>query len=1662
MTLHPLATTSHIQQAYIRYLKTIKPFQDTDLRREFANALEKPGMLVKGPLVEGSPPFKPGASIEKLVQEGVLAPAFARLCNGELPYDRSLHLHQERAIRKVVSGRNLIVATGTGSGKTETFLIPILHHLLQEEVRGTLQQPGVRALLLYPMNALANDQMKRLRRILANYPAITFGRYVGETEGKPADAIREFRQNYPNEPDLCNELKSRQEMQEQPPHLLLTNYAMLEYLLLRPDDSPLFDGEMARSWRFIVLDETHVYNGANATEIAMLLRRLQDRVTGGQPQRLQAIGTSATLGGGPEDFPTVVKFAQDLFHLPFAWDEQDSQHQDVVEAERIPVAALGAAWGAGTQEFYQKLSQWADDWRQATEPSQQKALLQKIMDDKASAPAPATVWHEAQQAASQHPALAVPLFLYTLLRGDSRLHELRQKLEENPANIESLANAVFGGDQECLVHLISAAILAREHAKDAPLLPARYHVFARALEGAFVCLNTQAHIRPGEEPAPRLFLKRHKFCPTCRSRVFELANCTRCGTAYLIGDLIAGQYLEEEGASSILQNQDYLIQNSVLYDGEVAKNLTYFVLEPQATDWDEDIAVTSEAEMGEIALSPKLEAMRLCPICGAVYGERERKQCSCQANLVVINRIITERSKTLRRCTSCSTHASGGVVYRFLTGQDAPVSVLADALYQHVPPARDEKSREFPGEGRKMLNFTDSRQNAAFFASYLERAHQRTLRRRLIMLTLQDTPDSSRGHLRLQDLLPRLITQAERAGLFTDKQGNDERERLAAIWLMQEFSPLDRRISLEGVGLLKFRPTEPRHWAPLPSLLAPPWNMTPSDVLALIHLLMNTLRWQGVHSYLLSERVDLLKDEAFAPRQRAFYIRKDRGSAKAGYGILGWMPQSGYSNARLELLRQWLAKQGIEHTETEGLARNGLHELWEYIMRVSSPWRGYVTTETVQREGVLHRLDHRMWELVPATAEASDGWHICSRCQNITAVNLGNVCPVYGCTGQLQPLSLHREVLHTNLYRDIYANPTHQPIPLRAEEHTAQWVPKKAAEIQNRFVAGEVNVLSCSTTFELGVDVGDLQAVVLRNVPPSTANYVQRAGRAGRRTDSAAFVLTFAQRRSHDLTFYDHPEKMVAGKIRPPMVVLSNEKIVRRHLHSVVMAAFFRWAKERKNVTYQNVGQFFVPSDRMPGPQLLSDYLEQRPIELERALERVLPTSMEEPSLRRELTFANWGWVDYLTNTQGTGVMDRAAVEVREETERFADLEKNAAEQKKYRQAEFYQKVQNQIRVRDLLGFLGSRNVLPKYGFPTDVVELKTDHLETVDEAKQVSLERDLRIAISEFAPGSEVVAAKRIWKSAGLRRLRDGHWKPIEYAVCRKCNRLNFGFSGIGAFCECGEPLASGRSVKKTEYIVPEQGFVAAKETKTPGDAPPQRLYAGRVYFAHYRLPQTGSAWEGEEARPHMELDSAFAGSRLRVWKRYSRFGWMAMVNSGMGSGFSICSSCGYAETVALQPQNSKKSPVHTNPLTGHDCGGTLTVRHLGYHFMTDVLEIKVSIPLLTEGAVYSLLYAILDGASDALGIQRADIHGTFYYQQAGQPPSFILFDDVPGGAGHVKRIFANLRQTFTAALARVAHCECGLDTSCYNCLRNYQNQFIHDKLQRNIAIDLLKQILA
>jgi hypothetical protein len=1651
-SLDPLETSEHIRATYLRYLRTTFPIQDPILRQQYEQELARPGRLVKGPLLEATPPFVSGKSIRELIADGILHPDFALLDSSECPIDRPLYHHQQRAIEKIVRDeRNSVIATGTGSGKTEGFLLPIFDWLIKEREQGTLG-PGVRALLLYPMNALANDQLKRLRRLLSVFPDITFGRYTGETLQERDKAQAQFQKQFGTDPQ-ANELICRDEMRENPPHILLTNYAMLEYLLIRPDDCELF-GDLSdqRFWKFIVMDEAHVYSGASGIELAMLLRRLKDRVVKSEAGALRCIATSATLGGGEGDFPDVARFAQSLFGEPFEYDFDDHKRQDVIAAKRAPVSSLGTVWGEGSAGLYKTLKHSEYQGRP------QKELTEDFIKICQDWDMPETVWQSAVTVCQDisDDAEFYSTFLYSILKGDGNVHVLREMLETRPYLITEAAQRIFkhapeGEAAQSLIDLVDIAVRAKPEHNSMSLLPVRYHLFARALEGAFISLAEESISGPNEEPkiGHRLFLERREICKVGdgEARVAELAVCRRCGQEFLTGSLKDG--IEIDAA---IGHGKYFRPSSL--ELTTREKRAYFlwnkVSEGEVND-DESVETGVDVDSEKKLIG---EPYKLCSCCGIVLQGDADLPCDCGAQGKMVWRLEI-KGETLRTCPSCGTQSSfGDVASRFLTGQDAPVSVLATGLYQMLPQGtqtEDMWGNMVSDQTRKLLVFSDSRQDAAFFAPYLERTYNQILCRRLILKTLEETEAFHTHFPRIQEVVDRLIDQARGAGLFAPEKGYHEQRKEAHTWMMQEMMPLDQRNSLEGVGLIDFRLVRPQNDRQ-PSILArPPWNLNPDEIWDLFQVLLNTLRLQAAVTF--PEGVSP-KDDAFSPRNREFFIRESGSLSKAG--IYSWLPSGkGRSNRRLDFVVRLLQKRNIAHPEIE--ARKLLQGLWQNIFAKSgSPWSGILPSKQRAPEGVVYQLDHQYWEVVPRWLLGDDEMlpiYRCDRCGTLSRANVLGICPAYRCDGTLRVFQAETDPhIRDNHYRNLYQYLS--PMALAAEEHTAQLSSQAAADLQERFMGNEVNVLSCSTTFELGVDVGELQAVLMRNMPPQTANYIQRAGRAGRRTDSTAFALTFAQRRSHDLTHYAEPDRFVSGKIHPPVITIANEPIVRRHLHSVALALFFR----RYPDLFGDVRTFFeVDTGDGAAPKLLQSFLNANPQELGEALKRIVPEDMQDG-----LELDTWGWSKHLIGHEESR-LDRVEAEVLGEIEELERLEKEAYDSKEGRKGDRYKRNAETIRGRNLLGFFGSRNVLPKYGFPVDVVPLEIRHHS--DQANRIELDRDLRIAISEYAPGSQVVAAGRVWTSYGLKQVPNRGWPSYWYVVCPECSRYQSALTAedLGGQCRvCGTGFSDSKTVP-ANFVIPEFGFVtgALEEPKRPGESRPPRSYASRAYFAEYARSDGGKNTEEIPLEPEGRWEPE-AGMMLQ--KRYSRQGKLAMVNSGRaGRGFRVCDACGYAEPVEFGAIRSRKKN-HRSPW-GKVCNGTLSPYHLGHEFLTDVLELRFggALPSRKDRRFWlSLTYALLEGASRALDIRREDIEGCLFpVGGEGTPPAIVLYDDVPGGAGHVRRIGNQLQEVLRSALDRVQDCECTEDTSCYECLRNYRNQWYHEDLVRGPVSNFLKHLL-
>lgn len=1581
--LDPLAASRRIASSYRRYILSSFSPRRADLQRELQHALDHDFRLSKGPFLQASAPFVTGASVADLVAEGVLSTGFRRLTRTAFPIDRPLYVHQEQAIRRSVRGRNLVIATGTGSGKTEGFLLPIVDQLLREGEAGTLAEPGVRALLLYPMNALANDQVKRLRTLLSGLPEITFGRYVGETPTEDARAEENFIVRFPGEPRLPNELLSRDRMQEAPPHILLTNFAMLEYLLLRPADSALFDGAKGRHWRTIVLDEAHVYNGAQGTEVAMLLRRVRDRVVMSERGRLRCFATSATLGRGVEDYPQLVRFAGDLFDETFEWDPDDIDHQDVIGALRKPLVQ-----GDASHEL----------------PQPRYGELQSAFRSGASTTDLATLVTGLGPAVA--PGEDAHVYLARLLRDDKRVVALQQALDGGSVEFRDVASLVFTGPdaERDLVSLIDLCVAARSRDDDSPLVPARYHFFLRSLEGAFLCQHP-AH--PDGEP--RLRLARHKRCPSCaRSGVeavmFELGVCRTCRAEYLVG-VVA----DAGDGKALTLSTDFGARQFVL-------------LGPPVDADDED----EEAASGDpVATS---QAMLLCPGCGRV-GEKSLA-CVCIDRPTALQTWLVNPPKDggiLHTCAACASRMGGEAVLRVLTGSDAPVAVIATDLYQSLPASANAAAVDRIGEGRKLLAFSDSRQDAAFFAPYLENTYNRAVRRRLIAQAI--TRLHERGAPRTDDVLVETRRMAEDALMIDPDAGRLTNETEVGSWLTEEFLGVDRRQGLEGTGTAEIRLAVPRRWDPPRALLD--LGLDGVEVADLTQMLLETVRAGGAVT--TPDGVDI-RHERFAPRNRDLGLRLQ--GPEPTKGVLAWLPAAG-NNGRLELLRKIFERKGIDID-----ARTLLKAVWDrhFALR-DGPWADVLLASSDAKRGPLWRLSWKRFEFIPASEEHPP--LRCSICQRISWRTVAGVCPAWRCPGTVSPvedLTLLASNHYATLYRDL------SPIGISVEEHTAQLSSDRASSIQDQFVSGRVNVLSCSTTFELGVDVGEVQAVLLRNVPPSPANYVQRAGRAGRRTDNAALVVTFAQRRSHDLSHFDTPRAMVDGAIAPPVILLDNPAIVRRHVHSVAFAAFERRCVENGSGAHRTVEDFFTPRepDESPADERFVGWLREHPHEVSDALTRLLPLETADA-----LGIDGWAWVDALVEAgleePTFGWLTRAGEEARGELAEVEDLIREAVAAGNLGRGAHLQGLRRTLAGRQLLSFLASRNVLPKYGFPVDVVGLNLAASGDSD-AAYLDLNRDLSLAVSEYAPEALVVAAKTLWQSIGLGTQSGRGWPTYKWAVCGDCGAFRQHLETLPACAVCGSTrLAQGQT---GTFAMPLFGFVGKRHAK-PGESRPPRDSLTERYFGSYR-----------DVAPDLQPVLGLGGEVL-VEARTSRQGRISVINRGpRGRGYRLCERCGFGEKAPASAGKRQGPASHSDiRRPGRECQGSLRWRQLGHEFLTDVTEVRIGLSMTPEAA-RSTLYALLEGVGE-LAISRDDVDGTLSPFSADRSPALILFDNVPGGAGYARRIVERLPELFRAALVRVAQCECGPETSCYNCLRGYTNQVFHETLSRGAAAEVLQQVL-
>ena len=1399
---------------YQSYLNTSFYFKDHNLRESFRNALETDGALFKGPFSESNREFALGSNPRELASQ---------YFSGDSQYvspaliDAPLYAHQENAIVGVhAEQRNTVVATGTASGKTECFIYPILFELFQQNLQSTLKEQGVRALILYPMNALANDQRERLGDICERLKeagstfAPTFGQYIGQT---PEDRFDHRRNAAGREEDrYVGEMVFREEMRNNPPNILLTNYSMLEYLPIRPDDSPLFDGGRGCQWEFIVLDEAHQYRGAKGMEMGMLVRRLKQRLReGGRKGGFRCIATSATIASGDSirEKTDVARFASELFGEQFS-------DQDVIFA----------------------------------------------------------------------------------------------KHEERPQSIQDT--------------------------------PRRYHAFLRALEGAFF-----VH----ENGKDSVVLNRTSISNNGRTDAvpLEIALCRECGQHYYVGQAVGGKLTEAvRDPSQVSYGVEYYLPN-------VTKNDATHVL---------------------------------CRSCASisVYAPN----CGCNAPILVKKcESHDQNPDQLKRCYACD-YNRGGIgdpVQEIVHGSDGPNAVIATALHELLPEQK-----------RKVLAFADSRQEAAFFAWYAQESYIKLRDRNLILRSLQSVPIDSDG-LSIEDLKNRLTGIWDKAGMFGASQTQENKEQTIMTSIFSELLTDERRLSLAGVGLVNWYVKVPNSLEYPGFLKSHPWNFDDSEARALLSYLLDMFRLRWAIALPDSPATPQWSEECPQRRQLAFSSSRPRRRQN----VTEW---GGKQSAVVKhFLHRILEQQGLPSREREKHAVGLMKGVWDAI-------RDHDRSTRSHEDELLSRTD------INGTFRLNSGWirvksiepegiRVCDTCAGISSHNVRGICPRNECPGDLRDVD--RGELSQNHYRALYMS-SNLPSVYRAEEHTAQIDSEIARERQHEFKQGRIHLISSSTTFEVGVDLGDLDVVFLRNVPPEPFNYTQRVGRAGRR-DDAGMALTYCRRNPHDLYHFADPERrVIQGEIHPPRLQMKNKEVIARHMTATTLSAFFKKP--------ENSGRFKYMEDFVTdwyNPRAAKD-VERFCMNDANVKESILATV--PISMHAELGLRDDTWIERIAGDES-----RLARAINEVCADYATMEKMRVERFESRKGT--NQVENRMRTiarESTLNFLSRKAVIPKYGFPVDVVELDTRPER--NQSSGVTLQRDLSQAIAEYAPGAKIVANKLEWESCGVRTIPGKELPAKSYTYT---NALDFHQSSDGG--------SEDQQLRK-KYLQPIFGFVTPLFTK-PG-APrgrSQRLYTTRPFFEGFTSPLA--------SREEPTIISGVGVTKAMP-------GTLVILCEGKNSrGFYICRRCG---THMTDRKRSHRTPEKS------ECNHPLENFSLGHELVTDVVCLQFP-ELRNEWDAFSVAYAVVLGAAETMDVPETDLNVTLTRGATAQHASIVLYDNVPGGAGLVSQI--ETKDVFDLmienALDRVAGA-CGCDSSCYGCLRSYRNQFAHPYLDRKRAEHFLR----
>lgn len=1562
------------------------------------------------------------------------------------PLDRHPYKHQTKSWKTMLSGedKTIVVTSGTGSGKTECFMIPVLQDIAQRNEKNCVQ-----AIFLYPLNALMKSQQKRIHAWCNAIPEkITYAIYNGDTE-KSARSTSFTAPYYP-------QLITRPQIRQTPPQILFTNPTMLNYMLVRSEDREILEKSKGKL-KWILLDEAHTYTGSSATELALQLRRVLDAF-GVTIHDVNFAVTSATIGD-EKDPNTELKLKTFVSQLTGK-----------------PVNSIVVIGG--------------------------KRIIPEM---------------DVQKATNTIEAINTKFGTHITI---SDIERLRKKLNSSPVlstkDIVKQLDSVIAKDTTKSLQIIDALGnkvdgLNKCNGNTAALLPSRAHYFIRSISGVYACVNPNCSrhkkIRIG---LGNLTTYQNINCPTCKSKMLEVATCPSCGGAIIVGETSTSKGYR-------MHTNTINLDNSIFYETNENEDL----IESEDGIANDNQSLESDGFTPFYFAKPKARCLRHHTTeDGHVFNHDKGKIeiAENNADQTIVYKSLRHTESGADLCPHCG-NTLGKLNY--LRASATQMGRVLSTLILDNAEGTDKKDTEILYNGKKYISFTDNRQGSARFAMGLNQDVERSWVRASIFHKLADmrldevetaglTEDEEKTYIFLKgqpSLPPMMVTELKR--LEAKKQGNNTvPEAPEVAWadisqtlennadfrklfyhlsnarggfrhentatylkalLVDQFGWIPKRAnSLENMGVVRLVYPDLKK-AKCPALLISK-GCQDEDWQIFLKICLDYLIRGGKHYMISGEYRDFLTQNANAS---AIYpcnsqLRKNGNPVSRWPSVKTTLKGVQEEQSRLVLLLcAALGYDDVESFNEEKIANiNGLlNDAWSFI-----------TSNILEPVDIGNR--GYMLDLLGSKVKIQlvDKGYLCPVDNVVVDVKFCGFSPrIHGYIGKANfdryrikedsefqypyfpfksdeqnedevsqwiadNFSKQKEsCVFSDIHERIYVQ---KPIFISAE-HSAQQSRDDLDKYEKQFNDGHLNILSCSTTMEMGVDIGGISEVVMNNVPPKSANYLQRAGRAGRRNESKALALTFCAPNPIGSHTWSHPEYPITHITETPLLKFESRQLIQRHVNALVFADFV--SKQAVIRVTSQLSDFFTGSDEI-------SYFDRFMTHIDMVIGGQCQ-HLDEPyyHLTKGTILENVSIGDavYATKKDILNVKNIFSVHLESLNKSLETLRNEDGNVSATRAIEGQK---NNFLNTSLLQYLAENAFLPSAGIPTGLVECM---LGLNDDSNYPTMH--LSQAISAYAPGSKVVKNEWIYEPTGIRLKTKYESNTSRYVLqnCTSCGYTTINYGNAMNHCpKCGAQ-DSMHGIKDMSLAL-EQRFTEVVEpaafTVAWGTKPTRKMNGiGSMSFIQPVLLEM-DPWQERTSSAKMTVRCSTSRSEILFYNRGRN-----------GFGYEFCPYCGKMESEKKIDSTEPVLSGHKHLTTGTPCpGGALRGSGVRRHvllvgrYQTDFVEIKFYNSdncLETDPeTLYSLGVILSRKLTELLGVNDGEID--FGYNAGSH--SIFIYDTALGGAGY-SPLFREYKDTvLEMAYESLKKCDC--ERSCTKCLIDRQSQWYLNYLNRPKALNWLE----